>query len=224
MENDDLMVFKRFNDHEAAFELATWLHGHGIFTEIVDSTVNFDVAFSNNALNKEYSVAIRRMDFERADKLLLKEDQRLLNEVGKDYYLFEFSNEELMDIVEKEDEWSRFDFLLAQQILEERGNAVAPKKVEELKQQRVEELSKEESYPHNIIILGYILAIGGGLLGILIGWDLWTKKWIAPNGRKAYIYKEADRKHGRNIFYAGIAVFIILTIELVRRRWIGVII
>ena len=44
--------------------------------------------------------------------------------------------------------------------------------------------------------MGYFFTIIGGLLGIFIGYSLFTVKKTLPNGKKVYSYSENDRKHG----------------------------
>jgi len=67
-----------------------------------------------------------------------------INEVEKDYYLLSFSDEELIDVIAKSDEWNKFDVELAQKILKEKGKEVTEQQITQIKQQRIEELSKPE--------------------------------------------------------------------------------
>lgn len=85
-----------------------------------------------------------------------------------------FSNEELFEILEKSDEWSKFDYVLAQKLLKERGQDINENMLESLKRQRIRELAKPEENQKGWINAGYIFAVLGGLLGILFGWHLNT--------------------------------------------------
>lgn len=44
------------------------------------------------------------------------------------------------------------------------------------------------------------------VLGILIGYSLWTSKKTLPNGQIVHSYSEQDRGHGKNIFYIGLII------------------
>ena|SRR6218665_39937 len=44
-----------------------------------------------------------------------------VNDIDKSYHVLYYTNEELIDIVLHQDEWSNFDYVLAQKLLEERG-------------------------------------------------------------------------------------------------------
>jgi hypothetical protein len=81
-----------------------------------------------------------------ADVLLLNLSKAQLDNVEKDHYLFEFTNEELYEITEKPDEWGEFDFLLAMKILSDRGLPVNHAKIIKSKQDRVETLSKKAAW------------------------------------------------------------------------------
>ena len=130
-----------------------------------------------------------------------KEAQIEIDQVDKDYYLFGFSDDELLDLISKADEWSPFDFLLARKILAQRGNVLSNEEVKYLEEERINELKKPEAPQTKWIIIGYLCAALGGILGIFIGWHLFTYKKTLPNGERLYGYSKADRKHGRIIFY-----------------------
>lgn len=97
-----------------------------------------------------------------------KDAENLINEIDKDYYLFEFTNEELYEILLKSDEWSAFDYTLTQKILSERGKPVDSGLLHSLKKERLKELAKPEDNQHSWIIGGYLFAILGVFLGLII--------------------------------------------------------
>ena len=110
----------------------------------------------------------------------------------------------MYEILLKADEWNEFDYKLAQKILVQRGKSVDTELLKALKKQRIELLAKPEENQKSWIVAGYIFATLGGLLGIFIGYSLWTSKKSLPNGQKVYSYNEKDRTHGKNIFYIGL--------------------
>jgi hypothetical protein len=61
-------------------------------------------------------------DFAVAQRELEKYYRAQIAHAEDDYYLFEFSDAELNEILSKPDEWGDFDYQLAQQLLRERGN------------------------------------------------------------------------------------------------------
>ena len=209
----DFITYQRFNDIALANNLADILQRHNIIYTIEEESLTFNPTFVlNNELSNEYAVKIKSDDFEQVNQLLVEEETTNIDEVEADYYLFKFTNDELIDLITKADEWSAFDYLLAQKILTERGITINDKYLAELKEKRIEEL-KEPETPQTIwIVVGYMAAFLGGILGIFIGWHLLSSKKTLPNGEKVYDYNDRDRKHGRNIFYLSIIIFAIAVV------------
>lgn len=206
MTEDDFSIFKRFPTLEQAKELQQILNEAGIDTIIADNVPPVDITFGGSTLNNEIEIRISTKDFKKAEELLLKQAETLIDEVDPSHYLFEFSTEELYDILIKYDEWGEFDYTLAQQLLKKRGEKIDAETLENLKKQRLLELAKPEKRQTGWIIAGYIFSILGGFIGVIIGYSLWKARKTLPNGTKVNSYTERDRKHGQYIFLIGIII------------------
>lgn len=205
----DFVTFQRFNDKAAALALAETFRENGIVYGLEDVSENFDVSFANNEINKDFRIKLKPADFERADNLLLQLAEKDLENIDPGYYIFNFSDEELKEIVEKQDEWSSLDFLLAKKILKERGIEVNVGQIQMLKEKRLEALAEPEESPKVLIVAGYILAVVGGLIAIIIGAYLRTHKKTLPNGERVFGYAASDRAHGERILIIGILALIL---------------
>ncbi|MBT33861.1 MAG: hypothetical protein CMO01_29715 [Thalassobius sp.] len=201
------LTFRRFSNLEDANTLVEVLKNNNVDFEVEDGSPTFDITFSNNKLLNEYYVKIKQTDFESTEKLLVDSAEISVDELPKDYYLFDFSDEELIEILVKPDEWNAVDYNLSQQILKSRGNQIDEAYISKLKQQRNEDLSKPEKGNSSWRNAGYIFAFLGGLIGVFIGWHLSTFKKTLPNGERVHVYSESDRKHGKNILILGIIFF-----------------
>ena len=208
---EEFLIFQKFNTESQAEDFGSLLNVNRIEFLIENISINFDPILSNNEFGKEYCVKIKKDDFEKANDILREKAKTEINEVQDDYYLLSFTDEELIDVIEKSDEWNKFDVELAQKLLKERGNEITTEQISELKKQRIIELSKPEEGQNVYIIIGYVCALLGGLLGIFIGWHLTTYKKTLPNGNRIYAYSENDRKQGNRILILGI-VFIVFWI------------
>ena len=211
MTTEQFLTYQRFNDRHDATELAGLLDQHQVAYQLEDHSPGFDATFANTGLGKEYRVKLRQADFARADALQLEIANKLIAGVDKDHYLFGFSDEELTEVVLKRDEWSKFDFLLAQKILKDRGREINPDAIAALSRQRLAELAKPEESRTRWIIVGYVLAVLGGLLGVFVGIHLLTHKRTLPNGDRVVAYSAADRQHGRRITILGLVFLVIGT-------------
>ena len=128
-----------------------------------------------------------------------------------------FTNEELLDVVLKPDEWNAFDRRLARKILTERGMPVEVAADEVIREARMEELTALAKPQLLVVLAGYVLALLGGVIGIYIGHHLNTTKKTLPNGDRIYVYRADDRAHGKRIFLLGVFMFVgLMGIRLAR--------
>ena len=213
MTEDDFSIFKRFPTLEQAQDLQQLLNNSGINTIIADNVPPVDITFGGSTLNNEIEIRISPRDFKKAEDLLLKQAETLIDDVDPSHYLFEFTTEELYDILIKYDEWGEFDYTLAQQILTKRGEKIDPSTLETLKKKRLIELAQPEKSQKGWIIAGYIFSLLGGFIGLIIGYALWKAKKTLPNGTKVPSYNEKDRKHGFYIFLIGIIILPIVLLS-----------
>jgi hypothetical protein len=207
-----MVIYKRFPEQDLAESLAKILKENNIPHSVLLDTDNLDSLYGDKNFRKEYLVRIRKEDFEKADTILLTKSREHLQAVDEDHYLFSFTDEELYDVVAKKDEWSELDFLLAQKILRDRGKPVYQQTIEKLRQERMKELAKPDEKNRVWIIIGYMSAVAGGILGILIGWHLSTFKKTLPNGDKVYDYTTRDRAHGQLILIIGVVMAVVWVI------------
>ncbi|HNW88701.1 MAG TPA: hypothetical protein PKN48_03505 [Bacteroidales bacterium] len=208
MTTEQYLTFQKFTDKASALELADLLKQNYIDCKFEDTSGRVDLTFSNSEAIKEYRVKLRKENFEAANNLLLQLTAQQLENVSKEYYLYEFSDEELTEIIHKPDEWCKLDYLLAQKLLKDRGREITPELAETYKKQRIQELSEPERSQKGWIIAGYIFSFLGGLLGVFIGWHLRYHKKTLPNGDRVFAYSIPDRKNGYNIFIIGIISFV----------------
>lgn len=204
----NLITYQTFDDLALAEDVANTLKLNDVPYELKSFAPKIDVASMTSA-PLQYAIMTYGEDFDRINKLLEESAAIDIEKIGKDYYLFAFTNEELLDVIEKADEWSAFDVMLAQKILNDRGGDVSDRKIKEIHSNRIEELRQPEPPQTFWIILGYILALMGGIFGIFVGRFLYSHKKTLPNGEMVFAYRENDRRHGRNIFYIATVCFAI---------------
>jgi hypothetical protein len=196
---NEFVLFQSFFTEDEAIAIIEPLQNGGIEYQLERSKELLDRAFIGDNLEKKIFLKIKSTDFFKANEIL---DARILQNITsleKDYYLFSFTNDELIEILRKPDEWSRQDFLIARKILTERGQPINEEVIKDLKSKRINELSREESEPALTIVAGYILALLFSLVGLFFGLAFLTAKKNIPNGKKVFTYTKSTRKHGRNI-------------------------
>ncbi|MDF2933872.1 MAG: hypothetical protein K0R36_3203 [Chryseobacterium sp.] len=204
-----LSTYRKFIYEDDALELMEILKQNHITYELANNSSQLDSNFGGDINTKQFELKIHKEDFELAEKLEEKLVHDAIENVDEEYHLFDYSDEELIEIVMKKEEWNKFDYLLAQKILKERGKEINPELLKVINKQRIESLSTHEESPNWLIMVGYSSAILAGFLGILIGAYLVYYKKALPNGDRIYGFTKKDRSHGQNILIiSGVAFFI----------------
>jgi hypothetical protein len=212
------LTFEKFNDPELAAAVAEHLINNGIDYSIENEGPLLDATIIGNNLGPTTHLKIAGDDFTRAHAILEDYYQRQLKNIDPDYYLFSFTNAELLEIMQRPDEWGHFDYALAKRLLAERGEEITPIKVDQLRQERLTELAKPEKTHGYQILFGYAGALTGFLGGVtgasfglwgafaalVLGYMLAYLKKTLPNGERVYIYSARERKHGKRIMVLAI--------------------
>ncbi|MFT7611552.1 MAG: hypothetical protein ACI9J3_000497 [Parvicellaceae bacterium] len=206
----EFLKFKTVRDQIEADDYATLFEQADIPVLQTNNVSNLDQSFSGHSLNDSYFILIRLGDFEKARKILVDEADKIITELDQDYYLFDFSDKELTNILKKPDEWGEIDQRLAAQLLHKRGVIFKPEEIKSFETDRIETLKKPEDESSKLIVFGYILAILGpvifvysGFLSIFLGSLIMKMKRTLPNGEKVYAFSAKDRKHGLYILTIG---------------------
>lgn len=207
----DFLPFQSFPSAEAAQPLLAMLRQREIPFETATDTgeLVFNPAFTFNNTYATFVVKLPGADFEWVRRLQEDANRDALANLSPDHYLFTFSDAELFDLLAKPDEWSPLDVTLAGQLLRQRGRDVSVDAVRLLREHRVAEVAKPEPSGNSLIRWGYGLALLGGLLSIIIGWNLYNGRKTLGDGRQIYAHTAQDRVHGLRILTLGISAFIV---------------
>lgn len=159
--DNEFTSFRKYPDIVQAEQLEQLLIENNIECILTNNSSGLDSNFSSELLT-EYEVKVRFNNFKKAEHLVEELAEVQLNQLPDNYYLLEFTDEELYDIVVKKDEWNEFDYLLALKLLKKRGQPVDDEQIKELNNKRITELAKPEKDQTVWIAIGYTLALFGG--------------------------------------------------------------
>lgn len=216
---DDFTTYRKFIYKDDALDFIKILEQNKIDYELVDNSLRVDSSFGGDINTKQYELKIEKNVFEKVEELEEKLAAEDIKSINQDYYLYEFSDEELIEILMKKDEWNKFDYLAAQKILKERGNEVKPELLNVIRKQRIADLTVQEESPKWLIYIGYFSAIFGGFLGIFIGFYLMKYKKSLPNGEKFYGFSRSDRLNGERILYlSAVGIFFYSAFVFLKNR------
>ncbi|MFC0181849.1 hypothetical protein ACFFJX_04495 [Pseudarcicella hirudinis] len=176
-----LLSLRKFTEESQFIEMQELLKKNDILFETEVSNSSIDAVSLRQTL-PEFIIKISQSDFLKANELLAEKAEHEIQEVDKNHYLFEFSDEELFDLISKPDEWSEFDYQLAKKILADRGQTINEDFLKHLNAVRIDSLSQPEKRQSGAVRAGYLFALLGGLIGLAIGWNLYTSKKTLPDG------------------------------------------
>jgi hypothetical protein len=167
---EEFITFQKFNDQNSAIELGDFFKEKKLDYLLEDNSLSFDPTFANNSFGKEFCIKLKKSDFEKGNAFLNEKAENEIVEIDNDYYLLSFTDKELFELIAASDEWSPFDVSLAERLLKERGKEVTLEEIENIKKNRIVELSQPEGSQRTYIIIGYITAfLGGFSVFLLVG-------------------------------------------------------
>lgn len=198
------LPYQSFASEIVARPLLELLERHQLLVETGWAKPDFDVSMANNATDTRFVVRLQTADFEVARQLEEAENDLLTTQADPGHYLFGFTDDELFEILVKPDEWNSYDVSLSRHILRLRGREVSPDTMRLLRRHRVAEMAKPEPSQKTWIVAGYLFAVLGGILGIIIGWHLHFHQKTLSDGTQVRAFSPHDRVHGLRILLLGI--------------------
>ena len=105
------MVYRRLAASSDAHDLQNIIHAEGIYCDLTQGAGE----------GKDCTLVIHRDDYIKVELLLSKHNLADINLLPPDYYLFAFTNEELVEIIQNPGDWGDIDYILAVKLLEDRG-------------------------------------------------------------------------------------------------------
>jgi hypothetical protein len=208
-EEKEYLVYKTFFSIEEAEPILELLQQKGIEYQTTNYNSNIGSTFASTNNPNKIEVRLLPNQFEVVDTILEQEAAKAVTSLPADHYMHSLTEDELMEVLEKPDEWTKEDYLIAQQLLRQHGKVINQAMLDDMWAKRMELLSTPETGSSFWIAVGYISAFCGGFLGILMGWYMMSQKKTLPNGESIYVYNQSTRTAGRQIFFIGIASLII---------------
>jgi len=225
---NNLLTFRDYGTKDEADEVAAKFEAHSIPVKVERGLL--DAVIIGKDFHNKFKVRIPAADFERAQKILIDETQVDINIVAKNYMLLSFTNDELLDVVAKPDEWGEYNYNLAKALLQQRGVTVNEQQEQALKQKYVAQISEQRSLDGGWMILGYVFPLLAmiacilnnrvivgfifsfyalpGILGIILGLVVTTTKKTLPDGAQILSFNKRTRAHGYAMIILGVVAIL----------------
>lgn len=209
---EEFVVFKRFRNQQEAEITLQLLRDNDILYEC-DSFADdryFQIEMGAGSA-KGFFVKILPSSFEKTRLILREEAQKALEDIPENYYLYGFSAKELVEVVQKPDEWSELDYELAKYLLAEQGIKISAAQEKEILQQRDNERTKPISASWQMIMMGFLLL--PLLYGAVIGWEIATAEKVLSNGQRIYVYDKKSRMIGKMLVAAPLIILLMVVLR-----------
>ena len=196
---EQFLVYQKFTHQSEAEEVLQLLRAQDIPYQLEGTKLPFDPTFAFTSYEPELELKIQKTDFEKADTALNMHYEEMTGKVPSDYYLYNFSDEELQDVIHKKDEWGRFDYVFAKKLLADRGSVVTVPVEQAIALERLAELKRPLRLGIYWIVIGYVLAVVGSLIGFFMALTIIVFRKTLPNGDLIYRYDKYSRNHATAI-------------------------
>lgn len=192
--------FAHYHTREEADAVADILKKEGIPYKVEHERNLLDKIYVGESLDPFYSVNIPPNFFEQANGVLLEQAKSQLEGINPDYYLFSFTNEELLEVKNNPGEWNHFDQALADKLLAERKVSTPAAAITAPVVKSKYPLQLEIQW----IVMGYVISILFTIGGILAGLITLNAGKTLPDGTKVPLYNKNTHQHATIILIIGI--------------------
>ncbi len=203
-------VFKSFYSEEEAATMLELLSDNNINAKIEKTRVIIDKLITGDDLDTSIHLKIKPADFQRASRVIDELIEKNIAAIEEDHYLYSFSNDELMETINKPDEWSNQDHILAKKILADRGVSFSENEINAKKAERLAAIAKPEKAKTSTLVISYIMAVILPVFALLLSLYMLTAKKILPDGNKVNVFDTKSRDHWLAIVIISAAMTITL--------------
>lgn len=198
----EFLTFSKFYTKEEAEAFAALLDSNNILFDAERLTAQLDKIYLGEDSEPRYLVKVQKEDFAKVESLMKSEMEKQVDHLPDNYYLFQFSNEELTEVIRKPDEWNHLDQLLARKLLMQRKVDV-----DSITEGTV--FSQEDLYvPARIetgwLVLAYLVAVLIPFAGIPLGLLMFTGKKTLKDGTKVPLFDQWTLNQGWILFTVGL--------------------
>jgi hypothetical protein len=203
------LTFAKFDSATEAEDLCQFFDKYSIKYVIEREKGILDKILVGETFDHLILLKIKNDDFKRAGELIRTEYTIDLSKVDNEYYLFRFSNDELLSVFNSNDGWNYFDVALSKKLLDQRnitifkpeGNANSL-------------FSNQVRLANYVLIIEYIVSLSFGFVGIVIGVATLSAKKTSQSGQRIDFYDSWTRKNAIIILLIGIIRSLVLGVKI----------
>jgi hypothetical protein len=212
--DNKFLTYMQCNDVALFNEATQVLIDAKIKYESEDSNQFFDPSYANNEATRKIRLLIHPANFKKADDAFEKYYSKIITEIDKEYYLYQFSTDELINVALHTEEWGMMNSLLAKQILADKGITIAKTTIQSVELEKVFEAAEPEQASNKLLIIGYLFTLLFGFTGVIFGVYLLNAKKTLPDANQLLRYNNNTRLHAWIIIICSIIIFTIALVNV----------
>ena len=125
--------YLKFSDMEKATEYTSVLEKHNIPFEIDDVSMRFKLTSNHNSWENQFILKIKDSDIEKTQELFETEIDKEVKNITPDHYLYTFADEDILDVIANQNEWTKSEVKLALKIANERNIELSAQSIKSAK-------------------------------------------------------------------------------------------
>ncbi|MEL6672179.1 MAG: hypothetical protein AAFR61_08295 [Bacteroidota bacterium] len=208
----DFRTYQKFQNQEDAQWWISLMESNDIPFEFENISSGLDPSIFGGELMQEWVLRLPGDRFQDMHHILKDQVVHEIDSLDSSYYLFQFSLEELEDVLVEVGNWNPLDVQMAQELLRRKGIDYTYEEIDQLQQEHLRQLRKAQPADTFTLFIGYLAAIMGGLGALMVGHYLQSTKRVDPMGKRFYLFDQASRKQGRTIYRIGLVMFFVWVI------------
>ncbi len=202
-----MKVLESFNYKEPALNLKDLIVDLGYHAQISE-TLHFNPNMVNNGSQYSYSVMVEVDDFESVKNKLDDFYKLKASEPDLEYYLNDFKDSELFEIIEKQNAWSKYDFYKAYYLLLNREYPLNEDPDFYYNQAELKFRPIDISSLQLIFLYSFLLVFG--IIPALFGLYVLQAKKTFSSGNRINLYSGNAQRHAKIWLFFGIISFVVL--------------
>lgn len=210
-------AFYRHIEQEAEMqEIEALLKENDITYEVSSAEALLDSVIVGEGLFPKYTLKLLPGEFERVNELIRTHFEQKDFKISDYPQLSQLDNAELLEILQKPEEWSIESGIVARKILRSRDYQIDEEEIKTLREEHLSESRKgKKVFPFAQLL--YLLAFVAGfyihivfmLIGIGMGFYYTYGKATDPRGQKYLLYDQRARLIGKVLLYGGMILFLV---------------
>ncbi len=199
----DYEFFRDFFNAEQAAVFAMLLDEKGIPYKLEKNRTLLEGTITGYGLVPHSVVKLRTADFGKVNRMLTESASKDINFI-ENHYFQAYKAAELLEVVQKPDEWTPEDVAVARYLLDKHGVAIPEEQVEAYRLERTAAMKAGKLVNPALVVLYLIFILAGAyllsvfilLVGIGLGLFYWQDNTIDNEGNKFFTFEESTRNLG----------------------------